>query len=241
MCQKRNIYFSPYVYCCAFRDGAILLNARTGDYLGIAAQYLPALSASIVDWPTSSQPSTTESIQHVEQSDNLLAELRKRGILTNSESSRPAIHLAEPLTSLSAIGQARASNKIPMRHGIAFIAALVRVLVMRRKDRLEPIINWLQRRQSAIARCSSADINEISLLLSSFERMRVWFYTANKKCLFDSLVLSVFFSLARRSCTFVIGVATKPFLAHSWVQVEQTVLNDTVEHVELFRPILLVG
>jgi hypothetical protein len=42
-------------------------------------------------------------------------------------------------------------------------------------------------------------------------------------------------------CTFVIGVATKPFLAHSWVQLGEYVLNDTTERVQDFMPILSIG
>lgn len=239
MRQELDFYLSPHVYCGTFGDGAILLDARTGDYLGIDSQYLPALSANIADWPTA--PPAVDSDRGVEKCDELLADLRKRGMLTTTPSSRPTMHLSDPLTSLSAIGRTRSSNNIPMRHRITFILALVHVLVMRRKDRLEPIINWLRRRQASLDRRTPTNMEDMSLLLSSFEFMRVWFYTANRKCLFDSLVLSVFLSLARQSCTFVIAVATKPFLAHSWVQVEQAVLNDTVEHVQLFRPLIVVG
>jgi hypothetical protein len=42
-------------------------------------------------------------------------------------------------------------------------------------------------------------------------------------------------------CTFAIGVATKPFLAHAWVQIGESVLNDTAEHVQDFKPLLSIG
>jgi Transglutaminase-like superfamily len=241
MRQETSYYLSSHVYCCAFSDGAIFLNSRTGDYLGIDSEYLPALIANIADWPTAPSPRVPGPTQRIEQADQLIANLHERGILATTASSRPTIHHSDPLISLSAIGRTRSPKSIPMRHRITFIASLVRVLIVRRKDRLEPIINWLQRRQAALDGCRPTDLEHISFLLSSFERMRVWFYTANKKCLLDSLVLSVYLSLARQSCTFVIAVATKPFLAHSWVQVGQAVLNDTVEHVQIFRPIIVVG
>lgn len=38
--------------------------------------------------------------------------------------------------------------------------------------------------------------------------------------------------------TLVIGVRAEPFAAHSWVQVDQVVLNDTAEEVRRFTPIL---
>ena len=38
----------------------------------------------------------------------------------------------------------------------------------------------------------------------------------------------------------VIGVRTSPFGAHSWAQHEDEVLNDSVEEVLRFTPILIV-
>jgi hypothetical protein len=59
--------------------------------------------------------------------------------------------------------------------------------------------------------------------------------------MFDSLVLAVFLTRHMIPCTFVIGVSVKPFLAHSWVQIGELVLNDTAEHVQTFTPILAIG
>jgi hypothetical protein len=39
----------------------------------------------------------------------------------------------------------------------------------------------------------------------------------------------------------LIGVSTKPFLAHAWVQMSELVLNDTAEHVQTFTPLLAIG
>jgi hypothetical protein len=39
----------------------------------------------------------------------------------------------------------------------------------------------------------------------------------------------------------MIGVSTKPFIAHAWVQSDDRVLNDTTEHVQMFTPILAAG
>ncbi len=61
------------------------------------------------------------------------------------------------------------------------------------------------------------------------------------RCLFDSLVLTVYLTKGMVSCVLVIGVTSKPFLAHSWVQIGESVLNDTAEHVQTFEIILSVG
>jgi hypothetical protein len=40
--------------------------------------------------------------------------------------------------------------------------------------------------------------------------------------------------------TWVFGVQTRPFAAHCWLQHENIVLNDTVEHVTRYTPIMTV-
>jgi hypothetical protein len=37
------------------------------------------------------------------------------------------------------------------------------------------------------------------------------------------------------------GVMTRPFKAHCWVQIEDVVLNDSLDHVRLFTPIKAVS
>jgi hypothetical protein len=103
-----------------------------------------------------------------------------------------------------------------------------------------PLLGWLDRRQHLIE-SNSANLHTVGALISSFRQLRIWFYTAHDQCLFDSLVLSVFLTLLKVPCTFVIAVASKPFLAHAWVQVGDMVLNDTAEHVQEFQPLLGVG
>jgi hypothetical protein len=234
-------YLSQHAHCCIFNEGAVVLDLRDGKYLGIDSRYLPALMASVVDWPLTTTLHREDKPQNVDEIDQLISTLCRRNILTTSASFRPAIQLPPPRLSVSATGCSSLGKSIPTKHKVLFVIALVRVVFMRHKHRLEPIIAWLRDRQATMKCRQTPDMGQITRLLWSFERIRVWFYTARQHCLFDSLVLSAFLSLARQPCSFVIAVSTKPFLAHSWVQVDEAVLNDTVEHVQLFRPILIVG
>ena len=129
-----------------------------------------------------------------------------------------------------------------MKHLAQFLTALLCV-AMRHKDRkLAAQLDWFERRQRSLRTEGSSAISyDVSKLLGSFIRLRIWLYTAERRCLFDSLVLALFLTRQMIPCTFVIGVSTKPFLAHSWVQIGELVLNDTVEHVQMFTPILALG
>ncbi|HVZ34530.1 MAG TPA: lasso peptide biosynthesis B2 protein, partial [Polyangiaceae bacterium] len=59
-------------------------------------------------------------------------------------------------------------------------------------------------------------------------------------CLFDSLVLAEFLRRRGVRATLVIGISTVPFAAHACVQFGDLVLNDTVEKVQGYTPILAV-
>jgi hypothetical protein len=65
-------------------------------------------------------------------------------------------------------------------------------------------------------------------------------FTAHDRCLHDSLTLVRFLATKRLFPRWVIGVRTRPFAAHSWVQSGPTVLNDVHEHARDYRPILVV-
>lgn len=58
------------------------------------------------------------------------------------------------------------------------------------------------------------------------------------KCLFDSLALLDFLHGQNAAATIVFGVKARPFTAHCWVEHAGAVLNDTVDHVGTFTPIL---
>ena len=60
------------------------------------------------------------------------------------------------------------------------------------------------------------------------------------ECLFRSAMLLAFLRLAGRDARWVIGVQTHPFLAHCWLQVGDTVLDDAAERVCGFIPILTI-
>jgi hypothetical protein len=59
-------------------------------------------------------------------------------------------------------------------------------------------------------------------------------------CLMRSLQQRLYLSRLGHSAAWVFGVRTWPFEAHCWLQVGDMVLDDTVEHVSGFSPIMVV-
>lgn len=64
--------------------------------------------------------------------------------------------------------------------------------------------------------------------------------TPLRNCLSRSLALAGTLRGRGHGCELVIGVAINPFQAHAWVQARDTLLNDRLERVRQFTPILAV-
>jgi hypothetical protein len=78
------------------------------------------------------------------------------------------------------------------------------------------------------------------LLTGLFYAGRPLFYTVAENCLLDSLVLMTFLRYHGVSPAFVIGVKTRPFRAHAWVQQGHYVLNGEPDAIGTYEPLLAV-
>lgn len=59
-------------------------------------------------------------------------------------------------------------------------------------------------------------------------------------CLFQAVLLLDYLGRRGQSADWVFGVRTWPFIAHCWLQSGAVVLNDTVDRVRAYQPILIV-
>jgi hypothetical protein len=106
---------------------------------------------------------------------------------------------------------------------------------------LPKMIQRVARRNAlAMERADSFDLAQVKRLVGTFSYLRPYMYSRIDRCLFDSLVLLEYLARYRVPASLVIGVRTRSFQAHSWVQLGRYVLNDAPEHVSGFTPILTV-
>jgi hypothetical protein len=235
------LFLSAHVHLCEFDDGAIILDLRRDSYVGIDAQHLANLRDRVGNWPDSGRINQKRGRHEISVSMDLIADLLARGIFTTSPTPRQSPPVANATVALTVTSSAREDRRIAPAHVVQFLIAFATVVLLLRRNRLPMLLDWLRRRQAAIHRGRSITREDVRIRLTSFLWLRALCYTAQRRCLFDSLVLSVYLTREIIPCTLVIGVATKPFLAHSWVQIGDSVLNDTAERVQDFKPILSVG
>jgi hypothetical protein len=234
-------YLSRHAYVREFEDGAIILDLRNDTYVGVDVQHLAGLRTCIGNWPDSGIIMRKVQLQDTSTPETLIAELLTRGILTKSLTSKQPPPAASPTTALTATTSGLVRRRISLIHVAQFAIAYLLVALRLKRHGLVSLTDWLRRQQSSIDRRHSVAQPKTVARLTSFFWLRTWCYTARRRCLFDSLVLSVYLTRGMVPCTFVVGVSTKPFLAHAWVQIAGSVLNDTVERVQDFAPILSIG
>jgi hypothetical protein len=224
--------------CCA--DGqVVLLDLDRNKYIGIGGVQLPALARVIEGWPLS--PGHSAPLDEPADIDALTAPLRAQGLLTGANTAGPAAAaLEEPMRSLNA-EDAVQDAAIGWRRLSRFLASAVTASAWLRWRSLASIARIVAARRSRLAPSDGPASREaVRALVASYLRLRPFAFSAQDKCLHDSLTLIHFLACEGVSATWVIGVRTQPFGAHSWVQSGDTVLNDQHERVRRYRPILVV-
>ncbi len=79
----------------------------------------------------------------------------------------------------------------------------------------------------------------LAAIQAGYERTRLILSPENQ-CLPRSIALATTLARAGHRPDLVFGVMARPFAAHCWVQLDGVVLNDRVDHVGSFTPILVI-
>jgi Transglutaminase-like superfamily len=84
------------------------------------------------------------------------------------------------------------------------------------------------------------DILDLAARVDVFRRLRPFLFAAEDRCLLHALTLVRFLSRYGFYPEWVIGVATQPWGAHSWVQWGDFLLDSNPEKVCRYTPIMMV-
>jgi hypothetical protein len=173
-----------------------------------------------------------------EREPQVLERLRALGILSANHQNARAIQTTEIMAPTGSIHSPDGEVfERSMVRSFAFLracaladrrlrrGALIRTVarVADRKRRALPALDWKRARDR----------------VAFFRARRPW-YPRDYLCLFDSLALLEFLATQGLFADWVFGVRAEPFAAHCWVQRDEVVLNDSVERVGGFVPIMRV-
>jgi hypothetical protein len=232
-------FLSKDCYVCNTQNYWIVLNAKRDKYLCVTHADLASIRHRLHGWRDQSNAAGNPPQFGVE-ADALITSLTASGIITgNPSAGKPFVESECPLCERSVeIVEPKAPAKRPLFCVARFFLACARIDWYLRKKHLSRILARIERRRIRV-RSSTVfhNVTCTSRLIEAFEHLRP-LYPRPYLCLFESLALVEFLASYRSFPRVVIGVIADPFQAHCWLQEGNVVLNDDLERILKYKPIL---
>jgi Transglutaminase-like superfamily len=235
-------FLSMHTHFCECSDGIIFLNVKTQRYQGLSKADAEHLRTVVSEWPANPN-AAMQGCPDLESATRIAESLVGLGILSRHPlDSRPPIQVTnQAVESIQVLGLLGRPPRLDAGHVFNFLYSWAWTKVRLRTSSLATLTRDARRRYARLTEGAQIPSREtLHRLLTIFARLRPWFYTAHNKCLLDTLTLITFLSRYEVPANWVFGVVPKPFQAHCWAQCHRLVLNDSLEHMEYFTPILKI-
>jgi len=244
--QTQKSYWLPaHVRACSTTTGTVLLDLRRNRYFGVGRKETHVLSSLTKNWQDTAASSATfaSDIEPLllEDAVRIADQLVQAGLLSN-DASEPAaftptaIDLNSLLTSVG--HELDRKSSIRWRHIIDFLRACTWARKSVRSRTLYFVAEEIGRNKNRAG--APFDADRAIELVGVFRRLRPHTFAARDQCLFHALALVKFLASHDVYPTWVIGVRTKPWAAHSWVQQGTLLLDASPEQVCDYTPILAI-
>ncbi len=208
---------APSIHVASIEDDLVALDLENDAYF-----CLPGLGRHLIDAGDGQWTASNAVI-----ADGLL----ETGLFQTAVSHRSA-----PAPSSAVRTSRRYEGPSPGRMAVVTLAAVIAVEAWRIHGRsLKALIgrspNLSLRHDQAAEAMADARL---------FDRWMPW-VPGQGQCLYRAYLLRAFLASRGRGATWVFGVRTWPFSAHCWLQVGDVLLDDDLDRVALYTPILAVG
>ncbi len=237
----RPLFLQPHVFLCRGKRHWVILDVNRDKYICVDRRQFEELGPSLQGWAA---PADTSGATAAVPNGGLA--LAKDLLALEILSERPVCAKDALPTDYSLPTEAidtdlpECSPRSSWAHAMSFFTSCARASRELRGQRFQSIVEFVRARKARNTRChGSFDIQRARSLVSVFDRLRL-FYPRSYLCLFDSLALVHFLSRFRIYPDWVFGVNADPFEAHCWIQAGSVVLNDTVQRVSSFTPIMYI-
>lgn len=242
-CIMTCYFLLKHVHVGMTDDGMVFLDLRREKYFGIPASAAYCLQGLVPGWQTEMSLEDNISTPVADESVGIANELVGLGLFTQSErhgKSAIAPHL-ERTGAIDFHGKTGREPPIRIRDCQRFARAFIRTALSLRLQKLEAVVGSVERRKSINARLPANSNDErLRELVCIFRQLSPFFFSVKNACLFDSLTLMNFLLQYGIVPTWVIGARTRPFSAHSWVQYQGLVLNETLDRTLEFKALLVI-
>jgi hypothetical protein len=234
-------FLSKDCFVCNAQGYWIILNVNRDKYLCVTHADLASISRRLHGW-RNHIGTVGRFPQFGGEADSLIASLMSSGIITGNPNDGKPFAESECPACEKAMGHPE--FYAPATHSVLsitrFFLACMKIDWQLRRKRLSRILARIERRR--LRARSSAIIHNVthtSKLMAAFEDLR-GLYPRPYLCLFDSLALLEFLASYHSFPQIVFGIVADPFQAHCWLQEGNVLLNDDLERVGNYKPIVSV-
>jgi Transglutaminase-like superfamily len=224
-------------FICVDGEHVILLDLSTDKYMSLPRAQAAHLHGVVPGWPVSG-PAGLDGTR-----DEAIRALVERQLLTaDAHRGKTAAPLELSIPTSECVPQIEDARPVV---GIVdvyrFAKFSIVAAVALRLLPLADVIRRIRRRTHAKARVG-ATTAEVSMreAVAKFVQLRLLFAPTKDTCLVDAIALRGFLAQYGFRSNLVFGVRASPFHAHCWLQVGDVVINDTIESIARFKPIMLV-
>jgi hypothetical protein len=229
---------ASHVFVCLQDEHVVFLDVRKDRYFALEAAQTRGLDALVRGWPVRAAD-TARAVTDLMKS-GVLKVLADRGLLANGQRAGKD---ATPIQHVPAAEEIAADDtaEAPAIGPLAvcrFIAAALAASASLKLLPFERVIRQARARRMH-AEMAALDRERAQELIAIFSWLRPFAFTAKDACLFEALALSGFLAAHGIYPQWVFGVQARPFAAHCWLQHQGVVLNDTVEYVSRYTPIMV--
>jgi hypothetical protein len=233
------LYLAKHVFFCLAEEYCIFLDLRKDKYLCASRDNMLALGPLLDGWDSTFSTADAAPTDEVRQFAALLLEA---GILTSRrEDGRPA----RPTDVYPSRAQLKQMEyDLTVRPSVAdwirFLWAAAAAHLSLKRGQLETTVQAVAKKKSCDACVTEAGrARRMRAQVSKFHKLRNVF-PRRYLCLFDSLALMRFLAMSGVSAEWIFAVRSNPFEAHCWVQSGSLVLNDVIDEVRAYTPIMRV-
>ena len=245
MHTEKAYWLPPHVRACSTASGTVLLDLRRNRYFGVGIKETLAMSSLAANWnpgsPSGARFAEDAEPLPLEDAVRIADKLVQAGLLSN-DTPQPAAFTPTEIdlnTLLTSVGhELNRKSAVRLGHIISFLRACTWARRAVRSRTLYVVAEEVGRRKNEAG--APFDATRAVELVGIFRRLRPHTFAARDQCLFHALALVRFLSDHGLYPTWVIGVRTKPWAAHSWVQHGALLLDANPEQVCDYTPILAI-
>lgn len=247
-----SLQLADDVFLCLTGDRIVFLDLRRNKYLCLNQQH-SQVALSLFDRPTNLCTESQRSVGRLSQSvaksppavdgdvRSIMQALIEQGLLEErrEDEGRTTSPTVEAPTHALSRDRSELSTAKTLRHAPNFLRSTLIASWKLKSYSMQQTVRSVQRRKQQRGDAYNKEFTFTSDLAAIFQHLRPY-YPRKYLCLYDSLALLEFLAGYDIFPEWVFGVTAEPFNAHCWVQDNHRVLNDSVEFVRGFTPIMVV-